>query len=181
MRRIHAVVACALAGIALLMACADAGPDITSPKDSPEAALALAVAQVAADPRFNLEVILRSPTGERGFGLVTFRQPKDDLLIIQLGTWVRDLAPNSSFVLQRAVDTELDGACSSVAWLTLGKGLIPQALNTDASGTAREDLSRNVAAFPVGAQFDIHFRVVDAATQSVVVLASDCYQFTINQ
>jgi hypothetical protein len=141
----------------------------------------LAVDQNPADPQFNLEVILRSPTGGRGFGLVKFRQPKDDLLIIQLDTWVRDLAPNSSFVLQRAADPELDGVCGSEAWLTLGKGLVPQALNTDASGTAREDLSRNVSAFPVGAKFDIHFRVVDVATQSVVVLASACYEYTINQ
>jgi hypothetical protein len=127
---------------------------------------------------------IRSPEPRipnQGFGLVKFRQPKDDLLIIQLGTWVRDLAPNSSFVLQRAVDPNLDGVCSSGAWLTLGEGLVPQALNTDATGTAREDLFRNVSAFPVGSQFDIHFQVVDAAAQSVVVLASGCYQFTINQ
>ena len=62
-----------------------------------------------------------------------------------------------------------------------GEGPRPAGVNPDAAGTAREDLSRNVSAFPVGAKFDIHFRVVDAATQSVVVLASDCYQFTINQ
>ena len=178
---IRPVVACAVAGSALLTACADPGPSLTDSNSSTGSARAAAVAQMPADPPFNLEVILRSPTGEPGFGHVKFRQPKDDLLIIQLGTWVRDLAPNSSFVLQRAVDAVLDGVCSSTAWLTLGKGLIPQALNTDASGTAREDLSRNVSAFPVVATFDIHFRVVDAATQSVVALASDCYQFTINQ
>jgi hypothetical protein len=159
----------------------DLGPGPTEPDGAAQTAISPAVAQVPADPQFNLEIILRSPTGDRGFGHVKFRQPKDDLLIIQLGTWVRDLAPSSSFVLQRAVDPQLDGVCSSEAWLTLGKGLVPQALNTDASGTASEDLSRNVSAFPVGAKFDIHFRVVDAATQSVVVLASDCYEFTINQ
>lgn len=178
---IRSVVASALAGSALLSACTDPGPDFTDPNGPTRATVSPAFAQGPADPRFNLEIILRSPTGDRGFGHVEFRQPKDDLLVIQLGTWVRDLAPNSSFVLQRAVDPVLDGVCSSAAWLTLGKGLVPQALNTDASGTAREDLSRNVSAFPVGATFDIHFRVVDAATQSVVVLASDCYQFTINQ
>jgi hypothetical protein len=171
----------AFAVSALLTACADPNPGLTELTGSASATISPAVAQVPADPQFNLEVILRSPTGDRGFGHVKFRQPKDELLIIRLGTWVRDLAPNSSFVLQRAVDAELDGACSSAAWLTLGKGLVPQALNTDASGTAREDLSRDVSAFPVGAKFDIHFRVVDAATQSVVVLASDCYEYTINQ
>lgn len=178
---IRPVVACAFAGSALLTACADPDPGLMGPSGAVPATSSPAVAQTPADPQFNLEIILRSPTGGEGFGHVKFRQPKDDLLIIELGTWVRDLAPNSSYVLQRAVDAELDGVCGSSAWLTLGKGLVPQALNTDASGTAREDLSRNVSAFPVGAKFDIHFRVVDAATQSVVVLASDCYQFTINQ
>ena len=84
-------------------------------------------------------------------------------------------------MLQRAVDTQLDRECTSTTWLTLGKGLSPQTLDTDGSGGAREDLFRNVAAFPVGATFDIHFRLVDAATESVVVLASGCYQFTISQ
>ncbi len=178
---IHPMIARAFAGSILLAACADPDPGLMQPGSSVPVTLSPAVAQAPAEPQFNLEVILRSPTGDRGFGHVKFRQPKDDLLIIELGTWVRDLAPNSSFVLQRAVDTELDGVCSSAAWLTLGKDLVPQALHTGASGTAREDLFRNVAAFPVGAKFDIHFRVVDAATESVVVLASDCYQFTIKQ
>lgn len=178
---IRSVVASGLAGGALMVACTDSGPGIMEPNRLTQGAISHAVGQAPADPWFNLEVILRSPIGGQGFGLVKFRQPKDDALIIQLGTWVRDLAPNSSFVLQRAVDPVLDGVCSSQTWLTLGKGLVPQALNTDASGTAREDLFRNVSAFPVGSTFDIHFRVVDAATQSVVALASDCYQFTINQ
>jgi hypothetical protein len=177
----RSAVACAFTGSALALACVDSGPQLTDPGSPTGAVTSFAVDQAAADPRFNLEIILRSPTGDPAFGHVKFRQPKDDLLIIELGTWVRDLAPSSSFVLQRAVDSNLDGVCTSAGWLTLGKGLVPQALNTDASGTAREELSRNVSAFPVGAKFDIHFRVVDAATQSVVVLASDCYQFTINQ
>ncbi|HEY6243766.1 MAG TPA: hypothetical protein VIX17_07465 [Pyrinomonadaceae bacterium] len=39
---------------------------------------------------------------------------------------------------------------------------------------------RNVAAFPAGTEFDIHFRVVEEAT-GAVVLTSKCYQFTISQ
>lgn len=127
-------------------------------------------------PNFNLEVILR---GE-GFGLVQFRQPNDDALIIQLDTWVRDLAPNTSYLLQRAVDVTVDDDCTSTAWLTLGKGLQPQSITTDARGTGREELFRSVAAFPVGSEFDIHFRVIDEATSNVV-LSSECYQFTISQ
>jgi len=126
-------------------------------------------------PNFNLEVVLRGD----GFGLVKFRQPNDVDKIVYLDTWVRDLAPNTSYLLQRAVDTNVDDDCTSTGWLTLGKGLQPQAIATDASGTGREQLFRNLAAFPVGSRFDIHFRVIDAAT-GAVVLTSDCYQFTIS-
>jgi hypothetical protein len=129
-------------------------------------------------PQFNLEVILR---GEAfGFGLVRFRQPNDDALVVHLDTWVRDLAPNTSYLLQRAVDVNVDDNCTSTAWLTLGKGLQPQSITTDATGEGREELFRSVAAFPVGSEFDIHFRVIEEAT-SAVVLTSKCYQFTISQ
>lgn len=127
-------------------------------------------------PHFNLEVILQ---GE-GFGLVKFRQPNDDALVITLDTWLRGLTPNTSYVLQRAVDTSVDGICQSTGWLTLGKGLQPQAIITDDTGTGREQLFRSVAAFTVGTEFDIHFRVLEEAT-SAVALTSQCYQFTISQ
>src|SRR5213596_660905 len=132
-------------------------------------------------PHFNLQAILRPAAGgpDDGFGLVKFRQPNDADKIVYLDVSVRDLAPNTSYLLQRAVDTNVDDDCASTGWLTLGKGLQPQAITTDASGTRREQLFRNLAAFPVGSGFDIHFRVIDAAT-GAVVLKSDCYQFTIS-
>jgi hypothetical protein len=129
-------------------------------------------------PPFNLEVILRGSDG--GFGHVKFRQANDDLLVIQLDTWVRDLAPNTAYELQRAVDVALDGECTSTGWLTLGKGLTPQAILTDDRGVGHEALWRSVAAFPVGSSFDIHFRVVEQAT-AAVALESGCYRFTITQ
>ena len=127
-------------------------------------------------PPFNLEVVLRGD----GFGLVKFRQPNDNALIINLYTWVRGLEANTAYVLQRAADTNLDGICSSTSWLTLGRGLVPQTITTDARGTGRESLFRSVAALGVGATFDITFRVVNVAT-SAVVLTSDCYRYTISQ
>jgi hypothetical protein len=127
-------------------------------------------------PHFNLEVILR---GE-GFGLVKFRQPNDDALLIILDTRLRGLTPTTSYVLQRAVDTNVDDACTSTGWLTLGKGLQPQSITTDGAGTGSEQLFRSVAAFAVGTEFDIHFRVLEEAT-AAVVLTSECYQFTISQ
>ena len=127
-------------------------------------------------PPFNLQVVLRGD----GFGLVRFRQPNDEELVIHLDTWVRGLEPNTSYVLERAAEPNPDGVCTSTAWLTLGKGLVPQAITTDARGTGRESLFRSVAAFGVGASFDIQFRVVNVAT-GAVVLTSDCYQYTITQ
>lgn len=126
-------------------------------------------------PNFNLEIVLR---GE-GFGLVKFRQPNDADLIIYLDTWVRDLAPNTSYLLQRATDVIVDDVCTGINWLTLGQGSTPQAITTDDQGTGRAALFRDVAAFPPGSEFDIYFRVIDAVT-GAVVLQSDCYQFTIS-
>ena len=154
---------------ALLLACAEHPAAPTQPS--------FGVAWGPEDPNFNLEVILRGPDG--GFGLVKFRQPNDAALIIHLDTWVRSLAPNTSYELQRAVDTNLDGDCTGTAWITLGRGSLPQAIVTDDDGTGRAELFRSVAAFPVGSRFDIHFRVVQAGT-STVVLESQCYQFTIS-
>ena len=164
----------------LLSACADTPVTPTAAGAGSSGAGAV-VAQSAPPwgpetPHFNLQIILR---GE-GFGLVKFRQPNDDALVIHLDTWVRDLAPNTSYLLQRAVDVNVDDNCTSTAWLTLGKGLQPQSITTDDNGTGREELFRSVAAFPVGSEFDIHFRVIHQGS-SAVVLTSECYQFTISQ
>ena len=127
-------------------------------------------------PNFNLEIILRGD----GFGLVKFRQPNDDLFIIHLDVWLRDLEPNTSYLLQRAVDANVDGNCTSIDWITLGKGPQPQSITTDETGTGRDELFRSVSAFPPGSEFDIHFRVIEEETLEVV-LTSKCYQFTISQ
>jgi hypothetical protein len=132
-------------------------------------------------PPFNIEVILRYVSGGSGFGHVEFRQPNDTDKIVYLATWVRDLAPNHAYRLQRAVDTTLDGNCARVEsdWLTLGKGLAPQVITTDDRGIGREDLFRDLAAVPSGKQFDINFRVIDAVS-SAPVLESGCYRFTVS-
>ena len=158
----------------LLGACSTDGSAPTSPASATLAALT-GGPWGPETPIFNLEVILRGD----GFGLVKFRQPNDDAAIIYLDTWVRDLAPNSEYLLQRAVDPIIDDDCTSAGWLTLGKGLEPQSIATDAKGTGREELFRDLAAFVPGTEFDIHFRVVNALTLAVV-LQSECYQFRIS-
>jgi len=135
-----------------------------------------------ATPNFNLEVILQPVAGgpDNGFGLVKFRQPKDAARIVNLDVWVRGVAPNHSYYLQRATDSNVNDDCLGTNWLTLGQGTIPEAIATNDTGTGRADLFRNLAAIVLGTQFDIHFRVIDAVT-SAVVLESACYQFTVSQ
>jgi membrane-associated phospholipid phosphatase len=129
------------------------------------------------EARVNLNVTLR---GEgHAHGHITFRQPVDANLIVYLDTRVRGLAPNTSYLLQRAADGPGDGTCTSTSWLTLGKGLVPQAITTDNRGSGLELLFR-ILTSAVGTTFDIHFRVIDSAT-SAVVLQSGCYQFVVSQ
>ena len=162
---------------ALVAGCADESPDPVAPATVLSPSSGAAAAWGPETPPFNIEVVLRGADG--AFGLVKFRQPNDDMAIIYLDTWVRDLSPNTSYVLQRAVDTVLDGECTSTSWLTLGAGLTPHTLATDDRGTARASLWRSVAALPVGSAYDIQFRVVEVAT-GAVVLTSGCYRYVIS-
>jgi hypothetical protein len=133
-----------------------------------------------ADPGRNLEAILRpSAIGpEKGFGHVKFRQPKDEETTIHLDVWVRDLAPNRTYYVQRAVDSgpgEPDGDCESQAWLTLGT------IETDERGTGRAALSRALPASLLGMAFDIHFRIAETERAPMGVLESGCYQYTVSR
>jgi hypothetical protein len=133
-------------------------------------------------PNFNLEAILR-PTAAgpaNGFGHVKFRQPNesDQVQTILLDVWVRDLAPNRTYYVQRAVDTDVNDDCTGTNWTMPTLGTI----TTDDSGTGRAALSRDLpAALLPGAMFDIHFRVAEAPTATSGVLQSGCYQFTVSQ
>lgn len=158
----------------LLAACA--GPEVTTPDATQQSPLRPLAAWGPETPPFNDEIVLRGD----GFGLVKFRQPNDGDQIVYLDTWVRGLAPNTAYQLQRAVDPVIDDDCTSSSWLTLGKGTTPQLIVTDSRGTGGEELFRNLEAFAPGTTFDIHFRVIDAVTLAVV-LSSDCYQFTVSQ
>jgi hypothetical protein len=126
-------------------------------------------------PPFNIESVLRPVGDGDGFGLIKFRQPNDGLRRIYLTTWVRDLAANTEYRLQRAVDTVLDGICSSDQWLTLGQGLTPQTLLTDDRGTGRQEFYRDLPANLALQKFDIHFRIVTLT--GAEVLHTSCYQF----
>ena len=148
-----------------------------SKKQQPQEEFATTIG-TADNPTFNLEVILRGEGGRLGH--VKFRQDVAPSKIIVLGTWLRDLEPNHQYLLQRAVDPAnvVDGNCTSASWLTLGKGLTPQSILTNDSGSGSEELWRDISMIASGSAFDIHFRVLDATTMDVV-LTSDCYQYVV--
>jgi hypothetical protein len=131
-------------------------------------------------PNFNLEAVLRPTAGGDGFGLVKFRQPNesDEIQTILLDAWVRDLAPNHLYYVQRAVDTNVNDDCTGTNWTMPTLGTI----TTDGGGMGRADLSRDLpAVIQPGATFDIHFRVAESPTAASGVLGSGCYQFTVSQ
>lgn len=138
------------------------------------AALTVGAAAVAhADPGRNLEAILQPAAGaDSGFGLVKFRQPKDEDKIVYLDVWVRDLEPNHTYAVQRATDANVDDDCTGANWATLGN------VTTDDRGMGRAQLTRDLSTVALGTEFDIDFRVIDVAT---VVLESGCYRFTVSQ
>jgi hypothetical protein len=164
------------AGLTLFLLAGCTGQEATTPDLSPQKLSLQAGPWGPESPPFNDEIILRGD----GFGLVKFRQPNDGDRIVYLDTWVRDLAPNTAYLLQRAVDTNVNDDCTSTTWLTLGKGTTAQTITTDSRGTGREALYRNLGTTTVGTTFDIHFQVINAST-SAVVLESECYQFTVTQ
>ena len=136
------------------------------------------IAQAGADmPPYNLNVVLRDGTG--GFGFVKFRQHPDTARIINLDTWVVNLQPNHSYLLQRAVDPFTDStSCNSTAWLTLGLGLTPMSIHTDNKGYGFAPLWRDVTSATRGAGFYIHFQIVDSLTAQPV-LTSNCFTYTV--
>src|SRR2546423_9626758 len=125
-------------------------------------------------PNYNLEVILRPPCNADlehcpiagdGFGHVKFRQSgNDNVQRIDLGVWVRGLTPDTEYFLQRAVDTNLNGVCSSTSWLPLGvgKALPAQSITPARKGPGSEALFRTPAN-PPAAPCDIPFRIAQAS------------------
>jgi hypothetical protein len=142
-----------------------------SAKESADAA----ARHCSPDP-YNLDIDLDG-TGNRK-GSIKFRQDPDPARIVTLDTKVHHLQPNHEYLLQRAVDQTIDGNCTGTNWLTLGLGLTPQSILTNGGGNGHEELWRDLSAIPSGTVFDIHFQVLDAANNAVV-LTSGCYQYTV--
>ena len=127
------------------------------------------------NPLYDLDVRLAGMSKDAGAGFIKFRQNPD----IELNTWVTKLLPNHSYVLQRAVNPVADPTgCSSTAWLTLGEGLQPKSIVTDAHGNGNANLWRDVTAIARGTAFHIRFQVLDATTLATV-LTSNCFDYTV--
>jgi hypothetical protein len=131
-----------------------------------------------SNPPYNLNVTLYGTGNKKGN--IKFTQDPDPAKIIVLKTKVEHLQPNHEYLLQRAVDpiNEVDGNCTSTTWLTLGYGLDPKSIITNIHGKGEEELWRDLSSIASGSKFDIHFQIVDAASNAVV-LTSGCYQYTV--
>jgi hypothetical protein len=145
-----------------------------------DTARADAVAHISGSER-NFVALLRpvSSGPAHAFGVLLFRQPHDAEKVVFLNVWTFGLAPNHSYSLQRATDLVVDDDCQGTNWLTLGRGLEPQAIETNELGFGRAQLFRDLATVQDGTRFDIQFRVIDSVTQDVV-LVSSCHQFTVS-
>ena len=115
------------------------------------------IAKAGADmPPYNLNVVMRSGTGE--FAFVKFRQHADTARIINRDTWVPNLEPNHAYILLRAVDSLQHGGCFSTAWLTLGEGLTPTSIHSESKGYGFAPLWRDMTSLGRGTEFYIIFR-----------------------
>ena len=78
------------------------------------------------------------------------------------------------------MDTNVDANCTSTAWLTLGKGITPEPIVTDDTGTGRAELFRLLPDSAEGTRFDIHFQVIES-NSGAVALKSGCYEFVASR
>ena len=140
--------------------------------------------QPIEDPQhFDLDVTFHTENSKdlsnKGFGLLKFRQDPDTARIITLDTYIFNLLPNHSYLLQRAANPYSDTTtCTNASWLTLGKGLVAQDIETDSKGDGHETLFRDVTSVARGSAFHIDFQIIDAITLAPV-LSSDCYEYIV--
>ncbi|MEO6684110.1 MAG: hypothetical protein ABIN48_14905 [Ginsengibacter sp.] len=102
------------------------------------------------NPLYDLNVSLKSIGKDAGVGFIKFRQDPDTARVITLDTWVKNLRPNHSYLLQRAVNPIADViGCSSTAWLTLGEGLQSKSILTNARSMATQNYDAIFQVLPV--------------------------------
>ena len=95
----------------------------------------------------NFVALLRAVPGgpAHAFGVALFRQPHDAEKVVFLDVWTLGLAPNHNYSLQRATDSIVDDDCQGTNWLTLGRGLEPQAIETNEGRVGRSGVGAPLA------------------------------------
>lgn len=161
-------------GLLALAACSTDGPG--SPTLAVSPSIDREESRAPGTPPMNLNVRLRGSHDAEGS--IRFRQPNDGVMTLFLHTRVEGLAPNHDYYLQRAA-LALGSGCVDGGWLTLGLGTVVTPIHTNDEGEGRADLFRTLPASLAGAAFDIHFRIIDAAS-AAEVLQSGCLRYTVN-
>jgi hypothetical protein len=115
--------------------------------------------------------------GDGPFGVIKIPVPADGDTTVSLRTKLRNLAPNTGYLVQWAADTIPNRACSDTSWVTVSPIAGLQVITVDSNGNARQTLTENVPAIPAAFTVEVHFRVVDSATKGVT-LVSRCHSFT---
>lgn len=110
------------------------------------------------------------------FGLIKIEVPADSDTTVALRTKLHRVTPNTVFLVQYAVDTIPDRACTDSSWVTVGPGAALESILSDSNGNARQTLTEDIPALPPSFSLDVRFRVVDSATTGVA-LVSRCNHF----
>ncbi len=118
-----------------------------------------------------------------GWGRVQFRQPEDGDAKLFFITWLRELKPGTTYLLQQAIDPVADGVCTGgvdpAEWVTLGTGTKPYRITINDMGSFHGPLRRTLPRRLVGTTFDSHLRLI-AEASGAVVQVSGCFQFKVN-
>ena len=131
--------------------------------------------QPVEDPQhFDLDVTFHTENlkdqSNKGFGLLKFRQDPDTARIITLDTYIFNLLPNHSYLLQRAANPYSRSYLHQCVMADFGQGIIAQDIATDSKGDGHETLFRDVTGIARGSDFHIDFQIVDAVTHGTCVI-----------
>jgi hypothetical protein len=122
-----------------------------------------------AEPGLHSDLIAISGQGT-GHVLVSPTAKDRPTFDVQVEVNVHDMLPNSTFTVQRRVDLNPDGVCTSATWLTNG----PITTSAGGAGTQHFEVERG-APFVSGVRFDVQFHVIGNGTE----LLSDCLTVTV--
>ncbi|HEY7684181.1 MAG TPA: hypothetical protein VH879_16170 [Gemmatimonadales bacterium] len=110
------------------------------------------------------------------FPLLRIERPEATDATVSGDVKLRHLTPFAHYLLQWASDEAPDHACTGTTWVTVGPGVVLEAIPVDADGNGRQTLTEDIPTIPPGTVVDIQFRVIDSTT-AAIALVSRCRQF----